>query len=63
MGLQKKSMFFLNYHWRLFYSMWVPLISDGGEVEEKKEQNIAYKNWFSTAHEGDIQQVSYPCTL
>ena len=59
MGPKEKWMFFFLYYlWRQFYSIWVGLISDGREVEGKKEQNIAYKNWFSRANEGDIQQVS-----
>ena len=33
-------------------------IADGREVEEEKEQDIAYKDWFSHTHESQIQQVS-----
>lgn len=33
-------------------------MSDGGEVEKEKEQNIASENWFSNPHESGISQVS-----
>lgn len=33
-------------------------ISDGREIEEEKEQNNTYQNWFSNTYASDIQQVS-----
>lgn len=34
---------------------WFDMIADGGEVEEEKEQDIAYKIWFRGTHESCIQ--------